>query len=156
MLKHFIYLNFSKSTTSLLCSLYYKYSLKLSSFFCIFNFLVKAIFIDQTFYSVTHYLAAIWLNSKHDFNTDLERVHEKHHVAVHIVKSYFEKYHATKTICLFIIYAMFFWICIMYYISRKRSQKNDEDKTVKQFKYYHDKNAEVLSNFHKLSENQFK
>ncbi len=68
MLKHFIYSSSSKSTTSLLCSLYYKYSLKLSSFFCILSFLVRAISIDQTFYSATHYLAAVWLNSKHNFN----------------------------------------------------------------------------------------
>ncbi len=68
MLKHFIYSSSSKSTTSLLCSLYYKYSSKLSSFFCILSFLVRAISIDQTFYSATHYLAAVWLDSKHDFN----------------------------------------------------------------------------------------
>ncbi len=68
MLKHFIYLSSSKSTTSLLCSLYYRYSSKLSSFFCILSFLVRAISIDQTFYSATHYLAAVWLNSRHDFN----------------------------------------------------------------------------------------
>jgi len=79
MLKHFIYLSFSKLTTSLLCSLYYKYSLKLSSFFCILSFLVKAIFIDQTFYSATHYLAAIWLNSRHDLNIKL-RIHLSHDI----------------------------------------------------------------------------
>ncbi len=71
MLKHFIYSSSSKSTTSLLCSLYYRYSSKLSSFFCILSFLVKAISIDQTFYSATHYLAAVWLDSKHDFNIKL-------------------------------------------------------------------------------------
>ncbi len=71
MLKHFIYLSFSKSTTSSLCSLYYKYSSKLSSFFCILSFLVRAISIDQTFYSATHYLAAVWLDSRHDLNIKL-------------------------------------------------------------------------------------
>ncbi len=72
MLKHFIYLSFSKLTTSLLCSIYYRYSLKLSSFFCILSFLVRAISIDQTFYSVTHYLAAMWLNSKYDFDKNFD------------------------------------------------------------------------------------
>ena len=72
MLKHFIYLSSSKSTTSPLCSLYYRYSSKLSSFFCILSFLVIAISIDQTFYSATHYLAAVWLNSRHDFNMFIE------------------------------------------------------------------------------------
>ncbi len=69
MLKHFIYSSSSKSTTSSLCSLYYRYSSKLSSFFCILSFLVKAISINQTFYSATHYLAAVWLDSRHDLNT---------------------------------------------------------------------------------------
>ena len=68
MLKHFIYSSSSKLTTSFLCSLYYKYSSKLSSFFCILSFLVKATSIDQTFYSATHYLAAVWLDSRHDLN----------------------------------------------------------------------------------------
>ena len=68
MLKHFIYSSFNKSTTSFLCLLYYKYSSKLSSFFCILSFLVIAISIDQTFYSATHYLAAVWLDSRHDLN----------------------------------------------------------------------------------------
>ncbi len=68
MLKHFIYSSSSKSTTSLLCSFYYRYSSKVSSFFCILSFLVIAISIDQTFYSATHYLAAVWLDSRHDFN----------------------------------------------------------------------------------------
>ena len=71
MLKHFIYLSFSKLTTSLLCSFYYRYSSKLSSFFCILSFLVIAIFIDQTFYSATHHLATVWLDSRHDFNIKL-------------------------------------------------------------------------------------
>ena len=71
MLKHFIYLSSSKSATSLLYSLYYRYSSKLSSFFCILSFLVRAIFIDQTFYSATHYLAAMWLDSRHSFNIKL-------------------------------------------------------------------------------------
>ncbi len=79
MLKHFIYSNFNKSTTSSLCSLYYRYSLKLFSFFCILSFLVKAIFIDQTFYSATHYLAAMWLNSRHDLNIKL-RIHLSHDI----------------------------------------------------------------------------
>ncbi len=71
LLKHFIYLSFSKSTTLFLCLLYYRYSSKSSSFFCILSFLVKAIFIDQTFYSAIHYLAAVWLNSRHNFNIKL-------------------------------------------------------------------------------------
>ena len=71
MLKHFIYLSFSKLTTSSLCLLYYRYSSKVSSFFCILSFLVKAISIDQTFYSATHYLAAVWLDSRHDLNIKL-------------------------------------------------------------------------------------
>ena len=79
MLKHFIYSNFNKSTTSSLCSLYYRYSLKLFSFFCILSFLVKAIFIDQTFYSATHYLTAMWLNSRHDLNIKL-RIHLSHDI----------------------------------------------------------------------------
>ncbi len=69
MLKHFIYLSSSKSTTSSLCSLYYRYSSKLSSFFCILSFLVRATSIDQTFYSTTHYLAVVWLDSRHNLNT---------------------------------------------------------------------------------------
>ncbi len=79
MLKHFIYLSSDKSTTSSLCSLYYKYSSKSSSFFCILSFLVKAIFIDQTFYSAMHYLAAVWLDSRHDFNIKL-RIHLSHDI----------------------------------------------------------------------------
>ncbi len=71
MLKHFIYSSFSKSTTSSLCSLYYRYSSKLSSFFFILSFLVRAISIDQTFYSATHYLAAVWLDSRHNLNIKL-------------------------------------------------------------------------------------
>ncbi len=71
MLKHFIYSSSSKLTTSFLCSFYYKYSSKLSSFFCILSFLVRAISIDQTFYSATHYLAAVWLDSRHDLNIKL-------------------------------------------------------------------------------------
>jgi len=72
MLKHFIYSSSSKSTTSLLCLLYYKYSSELSSFFCILSFLVIAISIYQTFYSATHYLAAVWLDSRHDLNTEAQ------------------------------------------------------------------------------------
>ncbi len=71
MLKHFIYSSSSKSATSPLCSLYYRYSSELSSFFCILSFLVIAISIDQTFYSATHYLAAVWLDSRHDLNIKL-------------------------------------------------------------------------------------
>ncbi len=77
MLKHFIYSSFSKLTTSSLCSLYYRYRSKLSSFFCILSFLVRVIFIDQTFYSATHYLAAVWLDSRHDLNIKL-RIHLSH------------------------------------------------------------------------------
>ncbi len=72
MLKHFIYSSSSKSTTSFLCSTYYRYSSKLFSFFCILSFLVRATSIDQTFYSATHYLAAVWLDSRHDFNNKWE------------------------------------------------------------------------------------
>ncbi len=72
MLKHFIYSSSSKSTTSPLCSLYYRYSSKVSSFFCILSFLVIATSIDQTFYSATHYLAAVWLDSRHDLNKQLD------------------------------------------------------------------------------------
>ncbi len=79
MLKHFIYSSSSKSTTSLLCLLYYRYSLKLSSFFCILSFLVIAIFIDQTFYSATHHLATVWLDSRHDFNIKL-RIRLSHNI----------------------------------------------------------------------------
>ena len=70
LLKHFIYSSSSKSATSFLCSTYYRYSSKLSSFFCILSFLVIATSIDQTFYSATHYLAAVWLDSRHDLNID--------------------------------------------------------------------------------------
>ncbi len=87
MLKHFIYLSFSKSTTSSFCSLYYRYSLKLSSFFCILSFLVKAISIDQTFYSAMHYLAAVWLDSRHDFNIKL-RIRLLHNINFIIHSSY--------------------------------------------------------------------
>ncbi len=79
MLKHFIYLSSSKSTTSFLCSLYYRYSSKLSSFFCILSFLVIAISIDQTFYSATHYLAAVWLDSRHNLNIKL-RIRLSHNI----------------------------------------------------------------------------
>ena len=79
MLKHFIYLSSDKSTTSSLCSLYYRYSSKSSSFFCILSFLVKAISIDQTFYSAMHYLAAVWLDSRHGFNIKL-RIHLSHDI----------------------------------------------------------------------------
>ncbi len=68
MLEHFIYSSPSKPATSPLCSLYYRYSSELSSSFCILSFLVIAISIDQTFYSATHYLAAVWLDSRHDLN----------------------------------------------------------------------------------------
>ncbi len=87
MLKHFIYLSSSKSTTSLLCSFYYRYSSKLSSFFCILSFLVRAISIDQTFYSATHYLAAVWLNSRHKFNIKL-RIRLSHDIDFIIHSSY--------------------------------------------------------------------
>ena len=68
MLKHFIYPSSSKPATSPLCSLYYRYSSELSSSFCILSFLVRATSIDQTFYSATHYLAAVWLDSRHGPN----------------------------------------------------------------------------------------
>ncbi len=87
MLKHFIYSSSSKSTTSSLCSFYYRYSSKLSSFFCILSFLVIAISIDQTFYSATHYLAAVWLDSRHDFNIKL-RICLSHDIDFIIHSSY--------------------------------------------------------------------
>ncbi len=94
MLKHFIYLSSSKSTTSssksttsFLCSLYYKYSSKLSSFFCILSFLVKATSIDQTFYSAMHYLAAVWLDSRHDLNIKL-RIRLSHDINLITHSSY--------------------------------------------------------------------
>jgi len=68
MLKHFIYSSPSKPATSPLCSPYYRYSSELSSSFCILSFLVIATSIDQTFYSATHYLAAVWLDSRHGPN----------------------------------------------------------------------------------------
>ncbi len=71
MLKHFIYSSSSKPATSPLCSPYYRYSSELSSSFCILSFLVIATSIDQTFYSATHYLAAVWLDSRHDPNIKL-------------------------------------------------------------------------------------
>ncbi len=80
MLKHFIYSSFSKLTTSPLCSIYYRYSSKLSSFFCILSFLVRATSIDQTFYSATHYLAAVWLDSRHDFNKSKHQDSESRNV----------------------------------------------------------------------------
>ncbi len=87
ILKHFIYSSSSKSTTSFLCLLYYRYSSKLSSFFCILSFLVIAISIDQTFYSATHYLAAVWLDSRHDFNIKL-RIRLSHDINFIIHSSY--------------------------------------------------------------------
>ncbi len=68
MLEHSIYPSPSKPATSPLCSPYYRYSSELSSSFCILSFLVKATSIDQTFYSATHYLAAVWLDSRHGPN----------------------------------------------------------------------------------------
>jgi len=68
MLEHSIYPSPSKPATSPLCSPYYRYSSELSSSFCILSFLVIAISIDQTFYSATHYLAAVWLDSRHGPN----------------------------------------------------------------------------------------
>ncbi len=69
MLEHSIYPSPSKPATSPLCSAYYRYSSKLSSSFCILSFLVRATSIDQTFYSATHYLAAVWLDSRHGLDT---------------------------------------------------------------------------------------
>jgi len=68
MLKHSIYPSPSKPATSPLCSPYYRYSSELSSSFCILSFLVIATSIDQTFYPATHYLAAVWLDSRHGPN----------------------------------------------------------------------------------------
>jgi len=99
MLKHFIYSSFSKSTTSSLCSLYYRYSLKLSSFFCILSFLVRAISIDQTFYSATHYLAAVWLDSRHDLNIKL-RIHLSHDIDFITHSSHSYRWIESKEICL--------------------------------------------------------
>ena len=58
----------SKPATSPLCSPYYKYSSEPSSSFCILSFLVRATSIDQTFYPAMHYLAAVWLDSRHGSN----------------------------------------------------------------------------------------
>ncbi len=69
MLEHSIYPSPSKPATSPLCSAYYRYSSELSSSFCILSFLVRATSIDQTFYPATHYLAAVWLDSRHGPNT---------------------------------------------------------------------------------------
>ncbi len=68
MLEHSIYPSPSKPATSPLCSPYYRYSSELSSSFCILSFLVRATSIDQTFYPATHYLAAVWLDSRHGPN----------------------------------------------------------------------------------------
>ncbi len=99
MLKHFIYLSFSKLTTSSLCSLYYRYSSKVSSFFCILSFLVIAIFIDQTFYSATHYLAAVWLDSRHDLNIKL-RIRLSHDIDFITHSSHSYRRIESKEICL--------------------------------------------------------
>ncbi len=98
MLKHFIYLSFSKLTTSFLCSLYYKYSSKLFSFFCIFSFLVKAISIDQTFYSAMHYLAAMWLNSRHDFNNHYQIILTLDRINILTIESEVDLYQWVKDV----------------------------------------------------------
>ncbi len=87
MLKHFIYSSSSKSTTSPLCSTYYRYSSELSSFFCILSFLVKATSIDQTFYSATHYLAAVWLDSRHDLNTNQLLIQNSNYIYKVLIKN---------------------------------------------------------------------
>ncbi len=99
MLKHFIYLSSSKSTTSSLCSLYYKYSSEVSSSFCILSFLVIAISIDQTFYSATHYLAAVWLDSRHDLNIKL-RIRLPHDINFITHSSHSYRRIKSKEICL--------------------------------------------------------
>ncbi len=99
MLKHFIYSSFSKSTTSSLCSLYYRYSSKVSSFFCILSFLVIAISIDQTFYSATHYFAAVWLDSRHDLNIKL-RIRLSHDIDFITHSSHSYRRIESKEICL--------------------------------------------------------
>ncbi len=99
MLKHFIYSSSSKLTTSSLCSLYYRYSSKLSSFFYILSFLVKAISIDQTFYSVMHYLVAVWLDSRYDFNIK-PRIRLSHDIDFIIHSSYLYRRIEFKEICL--------------------------------------------------------
>ena len=59
----------------------------LSSFFYILSFLVKAISIDQTFYSATHYLAAVWLDSRHDLNnSSLHRLSHSTSVSLNYLK----------------------------------------------------------------------
>ena len=68
MLEHFIYSSSGKPATSSLCSPYYRYSSESSSSFCILSFLVRATSIDQTFYPAMHYLAAVWLDSRHGPN----------------------------------------------------------------------------------------
>ncbi len=98
MLKHFIYLSFSKSTTSLLCSIYYRYSSKLSSFFCILSFLVRATSIDQTFYSATHYFAAVWLDFRHDLNINKFLMQTKSmRIVLYFMKQRLETKHNMKT-----------------------------------------------------------
>jgi len=74
MLEHSIYPSPSKPATSPLCSPYYRYSSELSSSFCILSFLVRATSIDQTFYPATHYLAAVWLDSRHGPNKNSENL----------------------------------------------------------------------------------
>ncbi len=99
MLKHFIYSSSSKSATSPLCSPYYRYSSKLSSSFCILSFLVIAISIDQTFYSATHYLAAVWLDSRHDPNIKL-RIRLPHDIGSITHSSHSYRRIESKEICL--------------------------------------------------------
>jgi hypothetical protein len=69
LLEHSIYPSPSEPATSPLCSPYYRYSSEPFASFCILSFLVIATSIDQTFYPATHYLAAVWLDSRHGPNT---------------------------------------------------------------------------------------
>ncbi len=99
MLEHFIYSSPSKPTTSPLCSLYYRYSSELSSSFCILSFLVIATSIDQTFYSATHYLAAVWLDSRHGLNIKL-RIRLPHDIGSITHSSHSYRRTESKEICL--------------------------------------------------------
>jgi len=96
MLEHSIYPSPGKPATSPLCSPYYRYSSEPSSSFCILSFLVRATSIDQTFYPATHYLAAVWLDSRHGPNRSfLKFVMFSSHCIV--FRSIFHLEHVNKT-----------------------------------------------------------
>ncbi len=99
MLEHFIYSSSSKPATSPLCSPYYRYSSEVSSSFCILSFLVIATSIDQTFYPATHYLAAVWLDSRHGPNIKL-RIRLPHDTGSITHSSHSYRRIESKEICL--------------------------------------------------------